>query len=92
MKSGHLAATGHLEGNRDGTDAQQAHLFIHIIIPPGADGIGDGFLVATDWGGLGLDGRSASVGDVAANNGLSGFRLVSLRCPFVPWFGCLAVL
>ena len=77
MKSAYLAGGGYLEANIDVTNAQKPHPFIHIIVPAGTNGIGNGFFIAADRSGFGGDRRAATIGNIPMNHGLACFCLVS---------------
>ena len=61
MKFANLAARAHLEADIDGPDAEKPHPFIHVIVPPRTDGIGNTFAITTQRCCLGGDGGAAAV-------------------------------
>ena len=78
MKPADLAARTHFEADVDSPDAEKAHALIHIVVPPGTDGIRDSFAITTQRCCLGGNGGASAVGDIPTNYRLARLGLVTL--------------
>lgn len=89
MESADLAAGHDLEADVHCSNAEKTHSLIHIVVPSRADGIGDSFTIATQRCGLSGSGGATAIGDIAADHGLTCFRLVSLGASLRSRYGSL---